>query len=163
MDAAARSRLLARYRSIAILTVVLGPVLVLLAIANVVMIRVLYWLLELQGTSTLPFGELTGASLAFGEASSLILGPLGAVLTWAGILAVRTTPAESRAGLVGSAWITVAAMLLLSGLWEVEAFRYHMDLGFHAGGVILHLLQALVVLQAIRFLNGAPLREAIAS
>jgi hypothetical protein len=154
-----RDALRSKYRSMALLTFLLGLALVILSFFNVVAVRLLEPLLK-GGLPRTPFSDLIGPMLRFSIRSSWVLAPLGVLFAFAGWRAITGSPL-GRIGMWRAAWAAVIAMLLLAGIWELEAVRGHYGIGFHFLGISTHAGQAVLCWLAARFLAGAPLIEAL--
>lgn len=153
--------LLARFRGMALLTLLLGPSMVLIAIATAVLSRIYHWLLTQPGAQLDRIPAYFDALLEFALQSGLITGPLGLVLTYAGWRAYRGSDrAKGRKVLIDAAWATILAMVLLAVLWSLSIARAELELSWHVIGAGTHLAQAIAVYLAVRVLRAPAMIEA---
>ena len=98
-------------------------------------------------------------AVAFCDRSKGVLAALGVVMLIAGLIALRD-PRRGRRPLQAAAWFTVAVMVVLGGLWSLEAATLSLSWAHHAVGVVIHGVQALAVVKAALFLGRSDLARA---
>jgi hypothetical protein len=108
-----------------------------------------------------PLGTLLRATLDFAAMAGPTIGVWAAVLVGAGGTAlVRFT--LGRRLLVIAAWLTLAAMVALAVTWSAVCRRHGLGVRAEVFGWLVHALQALLVLPALRRLQAPRLADTLA-
>ena len=159
--AAEVARLAKQARTMAILCAFLGPVIVATATLTYGLVRVLDRL-RAQAGSENAIPKWFEPLLAFSTDSAPIQVGLGLLFTAVGIYAWRR-PARGLPALRISAWIGAVAMLALAGLWWWGGQTSGSGAAYVGAGIGGHLVQAVMVMGAARFLGRADVRAAVAA
>lgn len=142
--------LFTKFRTMAILCMLLGPLLVSSSLVTIGASQVVEWA-KVEGAA-IKMPEPYTVLMRFSERSIWVMIPIGVLLFVAGLRAVRS-PARGRSFLALSAWVTVAAMIALSFTWSWSIADLSWGIGGHLFGWSTHLLQAVLVAAAARFLG----------
>ena len=142
--------LFTKFRTMAILCMLLGPLLVSSSLITIGASHLLEWA-RVEG-APIKMPEPYAVLLRFSERSVWVMVPIGVLLFVAGLRAVRS-PARGRPVLAWSAWATVLAMIALSITWSWSIADLSWGIGGHLFGWSTHLLQAVLVAMAARFLG----------
>jgi hypothetical protein len=154
-----RDLLLSKYRSMAVLTTVLGVVWLILAAAMAVLVELIFHLATIS-EAPLPFAHEMQVIMLFGAWSGAITGPLAAGFVLAGWRAIKGPFDRGRRGLVWAAWSAAVATALLAALWSYFTARADLGVGMHLFGVCTHLGQGALCVLAARFLSSPELLAA---
>ncbi len=146
-------------KSMALLCALLGPSLGALTLLSYMSHRLMT---HLMSSGMMPASQMEGyqrVSLDFGTRSAVVSIPLGAVLLVAGVRALRDLRRGHEA-LAVAAGVSLVAMLAYGVIWSVVVEAQDAGPIAHAGGWLVHLVQAAVVAGALRFLLRPDVRAA---
>lgn len=114
---------------------------------------------ELKGVELPPIMQCL---LSFTEASLVWMLTLGALLTASGLYA-RARPVAGVRVLSVTAWITVAILIALTGVWSLQVEDLELHAVFHGFGVAAHGIQAVLVGRVARFFGRRDVRNRVAA
>jgi hypothetical protein len=108
-----------------------------------------------------PLGAMLRATLDFAATAGPTIGVWASVLVGAGGVALVRFSVGRRL-LVLAAWLTLAAMVALAFVWSAVCRRHGLGARVEILGWILHALQSLLVIPALRRLTAPSLADTLA-
>lgn len=153
------ARLFRTARSMAILCTFFGPVIAGTTASTYALVALLD-VARAEAGPDLPVPAWLDPLIVFSVDSAPLMLGLGALFTAVGGYA-WARPRRGLGPLRVAAWIGVAGMLGLAGLWWWVARAHGMGAAWTGGGIGAHLVQAVMIVGAARYLGRPDVRDAM--